>query len=346
MIRPIIALPLTIAGVFFGIVLLILFYFISIYNKLVRLKTLVGESWSGIDVQLKKRYDLIPNLVETVKGYASHEKETFESVTMARVAAQSANGVKEQEQAEKNLNQALVNLMAVAERYPELKANTNFMQLQHQLTEIEEDIEKSRRYYNGTVREQNILIDSFPSNIVANMFNFTKSSFFELENTAERQAPKEHYEELITNYEVDIEVLKSGKIRVTEDIEVNALGMEIQRGIVRELPLYRKDEHHSAIKVEYDILSVEHNGAESNYLENREGKYLVIKIGSPDVFIEDGLHQYRIVYEVDKQIGSFEAYDEIYWNAIDTDCQALVEDSLVLFQTSRALEEDEGLTVA
>jgi LemA protein len=164
-------------------------YGISIYNRLVKLRTMVQEAWSSIDVMLKKRHDLIPNLVETVKGYATHEKETFEMVTRARSAAMSAGTVMEKEMAEKNLNQAMMNLNAVAEQYPDLKANTNFLQLQGELSALEGDIEKSRRYYNGTVRENNILVETFPSNLIANMFKFTKSVFFELDNIAERVVP-------------------------------------------------------------------------------------------------------------------------------------------------------------
>ncbi len=171
------------------LILLVAFYAIGIYNKLVKLKNLVAEAWSGIDVQLKKRYDLIPNLVETVKGYAAHEKETLENVTRARTAAQQASTVEGQQAAENQLNRALVNLIAVAERYPELKANTNFLELQNTLGVVEGDIEKARRYYNGNVREQNTLIESFPSNIIANMFGFVKSAFFELENPAQRETP-------------------------------------------------------------------------------------------------------------------------------------------------------------
>ena len=169
--------------------LLVTFYAIAIYNQLVKLKNLVAEAWSGIDVQLKKRYDLIPNLVETVKGYAAHEKETFENVTKARAAAQQATTVEGQQAAENKLNGALMNLMAVAERYPDLKASTNFLELQNMLSVVEGDIEKSRRYYNGNVREQNTLIESFPSNIIANMFSFVKSAFFELDNPAHKENP-------------------------------------------------------------------------------------------------------------------------------------------------------------
>ena len=172
-----------------ALIVIFLLYGVSLYNRLVKLRTMVEEAWSSIDVMLKKRHDLIPNLVETVKGYASHERETFESVTRARNAAVNAEGIQAKEAAEKNLNQAMMNLNAVAEQYPDLKANTSFLQLQGELTNLEGDIEKSRRYYNGTVRENNILVETFPSNIIANMYKFTKSVFFELENVAERAVP-------------------------------------------------------------------------------------------------------------------------------------------------------------
>ena len=172
------------------IIAIVVFHGIAVYNKLVRFRTLVEEAWSGINVQLKKRHDLIPNLMETVKGYATHERETFESVTLARNTAIQAQSVKSQEVAENQLSGALSRLLAISERYPELKANQNFMQLQEQLGIIETDIEKSRRYYNGAVRQKNIAIDTFPSNLVANMFNFSKSPFFELESEAEKAVPQ------------------------------------------------------------------------------------------------------------------------------------------------------------
>ena len=172
-----------------GVVAIFLLYAVSIYNRLVKLKNLVQEAWSSIDVMLKKRHDLIPNLVATVKGYATHERETLENVTRARNLAVGANSLEAKEAAEKSLNQAMVNLFAVAEQYPDLKANANFQQLQSELTSIENDIEKSRRYYNGTARENNTLVESFPSNIVANMYKFEKVSYFELDNIAEREVP-------------------------------------------------------------------------------------------------------------------------------------------------------------
>ncbi|MET7035544.1 LemA family protein [Elizabethkingia miricola] len=172
-----------------ALVVIVLLYGVSVYNKLIKFRNLVQEAWSSIDVMLKKRYDLIPNLVETVKGYATHERETLDSVTQARTMAKNAGSVQEKEAAEKNLNQAMMNLFAVAEQYPDLKANTNFQQLQNELSSLESDIEKSRRYYNGTARENNTLVESFPSNIIANMYKFEKAPFFELQNTAEREVP-------------------------------------------------------------------------------------------------------------------------------------------------------------
>ncbi|MDO5509883.1 MAG: LemA family protein [Weeksellaceae bacterium] len=176
--------------IFLGILVVAAVLGISYYNRFVRLKTLVLEAWSGVDVMLKQRYDLIPNLVETVKGYAAHEQGTLQQVTEARTQAMRAVDVPQQQAAEQNLTRALGGLFAVAEQYPDLKANHNFLQLQEQLARIEGDLEKARRYYNGTVRENNILVQTFPSNIVANIFNFSTSNFFELDSTSERETPK------------------------------------------------------------------------------------------------------------------------------------------------------------
>ncbi len=179
----------TVLLIFIGLAVLLGLYFMITYNKLVTLRTKVAEAWSSIEVMLKKRHDLIPNLVEIVKGYASHERQTLDSVTQARTQAASAQTVQEHQQAESNLNRAMMNLFAVAEQYPDLKANTNFLSLQSDLTDLESDIEKSRRYYNGTVRDNNIVIDSFPSNMVSAMFNFVKSEFFELKDKSETAVP-------------------------------------------------------------------------------------------------------------------------------------------------------------
>ncbi|NND32344.1 MAG: LemA family protein [Saprospiraceae bacterium] len=173
-----------------AIAALAVFYFVGVYNKFVRKRSMMDEGWSGIDVQLKKRYDLIPNLVETVKGYASHEKDTLQQVIEARNRAMKAEGVSEQNEAEKNLNTALANIYALGEAYPDLKANTNFLQLQQQLAAVESDVEKARRYYNATVRENNIMVESFPSNLIANAMGFEQTEFFEIEEVSQREAPQ------------------------------------------------------------------------------------------------------------------------------------------------------------
>lgn len=172
-----------------GLVAVVAAWAIAVYNGLVRKRNMVEEAWSGIDVQLKRRTDLIPNLVSTVKGYAAHEKGTLEEVIRLRGLAQNAHGVGETAQAQGLLGAALGKLFALAENYPDLKANANFAQLQATLGEIEEQIQLARRYYNGAVRNLNIAVESFPSNLIAGRFGFVKAEFFELENTAERAVP-------------------------------------------------------------------------------------------------------------------------------------------------------------
>ena len=166
------------------------FTVIFIYNKLVRLRNTAKSSWSDINVQLKKRYDLVPNLVETVKGYASHEKTVFENVTKARAMAIEAGSPAEKARAENMLRETLKSLFAVAEAYPELRANQNFLQLQSQLKELEDNIEYARRYYNAVVRDLNTLIESFPSNLIAGQFGFKLEEFFALEAPEEAKPPK------------------------------------------------------------------------------------------------------------------------------------------------------------
>ena len=163
---------------------------IGLYNKLVRSRNLLEEGASGIDVQLKRRADLIPNLLETVKGYMAHEKGTLEEVTRLRTRCQEASGLGEKGQAEGLLGAALGRLFAVAENYPELKADGNFRELQQTLEKIEEQIQLARRYYNGTARDMNILVESFPSNLVAQFFGFATAEFFEIEGPEDRQVPK------------------------------------------------------------------------------------------------------------------------------------------------------------
>tara|TARA_Y100000590_G_C15470730_1_gene920061 strand:- start:278 stop:826 length:549 start_codon:yes stop_codon:yes gene_type:complete len=172
-----------------GLFIIIGFYLIFSYNNLIKNKNLVQEGWSSIDVQLKRRSNLIPNIVNAVKGYMKHEKQLFEEITELRAQSDSANSVTDQGKAESSLSNSLMNLFAVAENYPELKANENFIDLQKQLQDIENEIQMARRYYNGTVRNNNVLIESFPTNIIANSFNFKKADFFEIENPEVRNVP-------------------------------------------------------------------------------------------------------------------------------------------------------------
>lgn len=161
-----------------------------LYNSLVTLRVRVDEAWSDITVQLKRRLDLIPNLVNSVKGYAKHEREVFENVTEARANALNAQGVKETAQAENQFEAALKSLFAVAENYPDLKANENFLQLQQELVDTEDKIQAARRFYNGGVRDLNTKVQQFPSNVVAGMFGFKQRDFFELDEAAMAQAEK------------------------------------------------------------------------------------------------------------------------------------------------------------
>jgi LemA protein len=178
--------------VILGIIVILIFVFIGIYNGLIGSRNQVKNAWAQIDVQLKRRYDLIPNLVETVKGYAKHERETLEAVTNARNLAQAAasSNVGERAKLEGELGSALSRLLAVVERYPDLKANQNFLALQEELTSTENKISFSRQYYNDSVLKYNNKIQMFPSNIVANMTGFKASEFFEVTVAEERAAPK------------------------------------------------------------------------------------------------------------------------------------------------------------
>ena len=179
-----------IAYILIGLVVIVIFWAVGVFNSLIRLKNRTNEAWSDIYVQLKRRHDLIPNLIETVKGYAKHERETFENVTQARTKAISAQGIAEKAKAEDALSNTLKTLFAVAEAYPDLKASANFLELQTELSDTENKIQASRRFYNGNVRDFNIRIESFPSRIVANMLRFEKREFFEIGEPTEREVPE------------------------------------------------------------------------------------------------------------------------------------------------------------
>ncbi len=169
---------------------LLLLGIILLYNKLIRQKNLMAEAWSGIDVQLKRRYDLVPNLVETVKGYSQHEKGLFENIAQIRTQCINTSEIKEKGTVENGLTQQLKSLFAVAEAYPDLKANQNFLDLQKNLTDIEDQIQYARRYYNGTARNYNTLVQSFPSNIIASIAGFRAGEFFEIELATQRDTPE------------------------------------------------------------------------------------------------------------------------------------------------------------
>lgn len=177
-------------SVLIGIAVIVLLWGVMAYNGLITLKNRCEEAWSDIDVQLKRRYDLIPNLVSTVKGYAKHESGVFERVTEARSKAMQGGTIEEQAASENMLSGALKSLFAVAEAYPDLKANTNFLELQRELSDTENKIQAARRFYNGNVMELNTKIETVPTNIIASMFNFAKRAFFELEEEAAKQPVK------------------------------------------------------------------------------------------------------------------------------------------------------------
>ncbi len=171
---------------------IILFFIVATYNRLILLKNRVKEAWSDIDVQLKRRYNLIPNLVNTVKGYATHERELLENVTKARTSAMQADTMKQKEEAENALSSTLKSLFAVAENYPDLKASTNFLELQRELRDTEDKIQASRRFYNTNVRDFNTKLETFPTNLIAGLFNFKKREFFEA-TEGEKELPKVNF---------------------------------------------------------------------------------------------------------------------------------------------------------
>jgi len=175
------------------VVLALILWLIGVFNALVKIKNRVKEAWADIDVQLKRRYNLIPNLMETVKGYASHEKGVFEKVTQARAQAMSAQNVEEKAKAENMLSNTLKSLFAVSENYPDLKASQNFLELQRELRDTEDKIQAARRFYNTNVRDLNIKRESFPSSIVAQVFNFKKMDLFELQEAEQREVPKVNF---------------------------------------------------------------------------------------------------------------------------------------------------------
>lgn len=180
----------TILWIIIGVIAAAVLWLIYVYNRFITLRVRFEEAWADIDVQLRRRYDLIPNLVETVKGYASHEKEAFENVTKARSQALSAQSIHDKEAADNMVTSALKSIFAIAEAYPQLRAVESFTKLQEELSDTENKIQAAHRFYNGNVMEYNVKIDTFPSNLVAKFFNFQKKDFFELEQEEAKEPVK------------------------------------------------------------------------------------------------------------------------------------------------------------
>jgi LemA protein len=176
--------------VLLGLAVVLVLWAVAIFNGLVRRRNIVAEAWSGIETQLKRRADLIPNLVESVKGYAAHERTTFDELARLRSASQAGQDIAQRAQTEQAITAAIGRIMAVAEAYPQLRASENFQSLQKDLAEVEDQIQLARRYYNGAVRDYNVMIEQFPSNMIASSFAFSKAAFFQIENAADRDVPK------------------------------------------------------------------------------------------------------------------------------------------------------------
>ena len=183
----------TLMWIVLAVIAATIIWLVAVYNGLIRLKTQTEEAWSDIDVQLKRRYDLIPNLIDTVKGYATHERELLENVTKARTNAMNAGTAAEKGEAENMLTDTLKSLFAVAENYPDLKASANFAKLQDELSDTENKIQAARRFYNGNVRDFNIKLQVFPTNIIAKQLGFTKRDFFEIADEKEKEVPKVNF---------------------------------------------------------------------------------------------------------------------------------------------------------
>lgn len=181
---------MSVVWIIVAIIAVLALWAVFTFNGLVRRKNVTQEAWSGIETQLKRRADLIPNLVETVKGYAGHEQKTFEEVTKLRSQSQGQTDLAQWAQTEQAISAAIGKILAVAEAYPQLRATENFQTLQKDLADIEDQIQLARRYYNGAVRDYNVMIQQFPSNLIAGMGNFTPAQFFEIDNAADRAVPK------------------------------------------------------------------------------------------------------------------------------------------------------------
>eukprot|EP01035_Chromulina_nebulosa_P001026 gene1026-1391_t len=313
------------------IVVLVLFAFAA-YNRLVALSQRVNQAFADIDVQLKQRHDLIPNLVETVKGYASHERGTLDDVVKARNSAMSAQGPGQVAAAENQLSGALGRLIALSEAYPDLKANENFVELQKSLETIEGEIQMARRYYNGSARDLNIKVESFPSNLLAGPFGFQKKPFFEIDNPADRAVPTRLIAslfllavaligaspaaamEVIRSFHSDIVLDSSGQLTVTETIDVDVENQKIRHGIYRDLPLTFKGDDGEMHRVDFSLISIRRDGQPEEYKTESLDSGVRMVIGKAEVMVPVGPHSYEIKYQTGRQIRYFPDHDELFWN--------------------------------
>ena len=330
----------------------VVLYAIIIFNSLVRTRQMANEAWSGIDVQLKRRSELVPNLVESVKGYTTHERSVLEEVTRLRNAAREipTGDVTGRAQAERALTAAIGKLVALAENYPDLKASANFLELQRELSQIEDELQMARRYYNGTVRNQNVLVQSFPGQSGRRGLRFRAAGLFRAFECGRarraagrvartimrgiRPAISKYIRawpififplvlsgattafavELIHSFDSTVRVAKDGELTVTEAIRVEADGREIRHGIYRDFPLTFKDAGGTVREVDFKLLGVERDGRPEKYSTTRQHGVVRIYAGSKDLDVPRGEHTYVFRYRTGRQVRWFDGKPELNWN--------------------------------
>jgi hypothetical protein len=314
----------------------LLLWAILIFNLLVRDRNRVRAGWADIDVQLKRRHDLIPELARAVGGYAKYEQATLKALTELRARSLATGDPGRKGPVEREIGDGLHRLIALVERYPDLKANEQFMALQRSLVEVEDHIQYARRYYNGTVRNLNTRIEQFPDMLVARTLAFRPAAFFQVEDDDERRAPAvgsltgalavltlaaglfavgpARADERILDYHGDVAVQADGSMRVEETIRVRAEGNNIRRGIYRDFPTDYEDRLGQRYRVAFDVIAVRRDGAAEPWHSERQGNGVRVYAGSSDVFLKPGEYTYTFVYRTDRQLGFFDKHDELYWN--------------------------------
>lgn len=347
------------------VIALLASYAVALFNRFVKLRSALQEALSGIDVQLKRRHELVPNLVNVVKHYAAYERDLLEDVTALRAQA-NTTGPLGRVATESSLSLGLRGLLALAEAYPDLKADKHYLSLQESLIRLEDELQMARRYYNGSVRELNTAVCSFPGNLVAAAFGVRPEKFFELESAFERAVPGIHLsahrgqggtaavcviaalfvasgagfskaEERILAFHSDIAVRIDGSMQVTETIRVLAEGKRIRHGIYRDFPMSYKTASGRRMLVDFKVLKVMRDGQPEEYHQKKQANGLRTYLGSKEEIVPVGEHEYAITYVTDRQTGSFEEYDELYWNVTGNGWDfAMSQVSAVVVLPSRA----------